>query len=243
MALICLGMFAGMVLARKLPREHLDSDSRDAIKLGAGMVSMMSALVLGLLVSSAKSNFDGTSEAVTQSSAKVIVLDRLLAAYGPEAAGIRDTLRRNVSRTLEMLWQPAAESGAALKAFESATGGEDLLKVIRGLRPETPAQAAVHNQMQTVASDLVMTRWLQIEQAHVPLPLPMLAVLLFWLTTLFLSFGLLAPRNATVTVVLFAGALAVASAIFLILELHDPMDGVIRVPQAPMAKALEMIGK
>jgi len=74
-----------MFVRNALPEHHLNSDSRDAIRLSMGVIGTMSALVLGLLIASAKSSFDAKSSQVKQITANVILLDQLLAQYGPEA--------------------------------------------------------------------------------------------------------------------------------------------------------------
>ena len=237
------GTLLGLAIRKALPEHHLSNDSKDAVKLGVGMISMMAALVLGLLVSSAKNNFDATNRAFTDGGAKVILLDRVLLSYGPETKELREGLRQAVAATLELLWPEEPLTDAALTAFESGQGMENLLQGIRALQPKTDAQRALQTQAQQLGNDLLLTRWLQIEQAQIPLPTPFLVVLLFWLTMLYGSFGLLAPRNATVITVMFVGALALASALFLILEMNRPMTGFMKVSSGPMRKALEHLGR
>jgi hypothetical protein len=242
-ALIFGGALLGMALARRLPPSHLSEDSKDAIKAGAGMVSLMAALVLGLLVSSAKSHFDSADEAMTAGGAKVILLDRALASYGAESQAVRESLRRAVAAGIEMMWpdEPGAESG--LDAFERADAMERMLEAIRALEPRTDAQRALQAQAQQLGNELLLSRWLQIEQAQTSLPAGLLEVLLFWLTMLYVSFGLLAPRNATVVVVMLVGAASLATAVFLILEMNDPMGGVVQVSSGPLRKAFEHLGR
>ena len=105
---IVAGALLGMTLGRLLGPDQLSVESKDAIKLGAGTISLMSALVLGLLVSSAKSNFDATNDALTQGAAKIILLDRMLQRYGAEAAPVREELGRVVARGLERRDENAA---------------------------------------------------------------------------------------------------------------------------------------
>lgn len=237
------GTLLGLMLSKMVPEHHLNEDSKDAVKVGAGMISMMAALVLGLLVSSAKSTFDSTSAAITQGGAKVILMDRLLANYGPEAKEIREELRRSVAAAIEMLWPEESSTELGLKTFERASAMEKVLEKIRSLKPQTEGQRALQARAQELGNEILLTRWLQIEQAYVPLPRPFLVILLFWLTLLYTSFGLLAPRNATVITMMFLGALALATALFLIVEMSRPMAGAIKVSSGPMRKALEQLGR
>jgi len=206
------------------------------------MITMMAALVLGLLVSSAKSTFDATNAAITQGGAKIILLDRVLSNYGPETKEIRAELRQGLTAFLEMLWPKEGSAELGMNAFERKAGMEKQLGMIRLLKPETEVQRALQAQAEALGNEILQIRWVQIEQAQVSLPLPFLVILLFWLTLLYTSFGLLAPRNATVITIMLLGALALATALFLIVEMSHPMAGAIKVSSAPMRKALEHLG-
>jgi hypothetical protein len=237
------GTLVGLGLRRLVPDHHLKEDSKDAVKVGAGMISMMAALVLGLLVSSAKNKFDSASSAITEGGTKVILLDRVLASYGPETREVRETLRQGLVDSIELLWPEEGATGSGLSVFERRSAMEKLLGRIRILEPHTPAQRVAQEEAQKLCQDLLFIRWLQIEQAQTPLPLAFLVILLFWLTMLYMSFGLFAPRNATVLSMMFIGALSLATAMFLIVEMNHPMDGAIKVSSGPMRKALEHLGR
>jgi hypothetical protein len=107
------------------------------------------------------------------------------------------------------------------------------------LTPQPDAQRQAFAQAQQLTADLSQTRWLLLEEAQTQLPLPLLLILVFWLVLLFASFGLFAPRNAMALVVLFVGACAISAAIFLVLDLNRPFDGIIEISSAPPRKALE----
>ncbi len=239
------GVLVGLWLRKVLPEHHLDKDSKDTVKLGAGMIATLTALVLGLLVSSAKSSFDGMNAGITQGGAKIILLDRVLSHYGPETKAVRDQLRRSVIAGIEMVWPEEKEKTgvSGLSAWESATAMENVQDKLRALTPQNDAQRQLLSQAVQLSGDLSQTRWLLIEQAQIALPTPFLVVLLFWLTMLYVTFGLFAPRNATVITVLLICALSVSAAIFLILEMNRPLEGWIKVSGAPMRKALEHLGK
>jgi hypothetical protein len=230
------------LLRRVLPDQHLHDESRDTIKLGAGMIATVSALVLGLLVASAKNTFDSTEEEITQRGAKIMFLDRLLADYGPQTQETRVQLRRTVAASIQMLW-PEKGAKPGLTDYERMNGMEitqmTLLKVI----PTTDAERRLYDTAQHILTDLRQSRWVLIARAEHVIPLPFLVVLLFWLTMLFVSFGLFAPHNATVITVLLISALSVSAAIFIILDMTHPLQGVITVSGAPMRKALEHLGQ
>src|SRR4029453_5628978 len=87
------GALLGLLLSSLLPEHHLRDNSKDTVKVVAGMIATLAALVLGLLVGSAKSSFDALNTEITQSGTKIILLDRVLAAYGPETKDAREQLR------------------------------------------------------------------------------------------------------------------------------------------------------
>jgi len=240
--LIFGGVLAGQWLQRQLPRHHLDKDSQEIVKLGAGVIATITALVLGLLVNSAKSTFDDLNAGLKQGSAKTMQLDRLLAQYGPEAQNVREQLKRSVLATVEK-----AQGRRAAEVIQPATSltnrVEAIQALLKGLTPRTDDQRQLLSQAQQIAFDVAQARWLFLEEARSELPLPLLVILVFWLTVLFMCFGLLAPRNATVLVVLFVCACSMAAAIFLLLELNHPLDGFIRISPTPLVNLSQCLGR
>ena len=183
------------------------------------------------------------SAEITQGATKIILLDRVLANYGPETKAVREQLRRVVAAGIETIWPEVKTGVSALTGFERMNGMEAIQLQLRELKPATDAQRQLLLQAQQIANDLLQARWLVIEQAQNVLPMPFLVMLLFWLTMLHVSFGLFAPRNATVIIVLLLCALSVSGAIFLILEMSRPLEGMIKVSSAPMVKALDLLGR
>jgi hypothetical protein len=237
------GALRGLLLSRVLPEHHLRDNSKDTVKVVAGTIATLAALVLGLLVGSAKNSFDALNTEITQSSTKVILLDRALAAYGPETKEAREQLRRGVITLIETFWPEEKTEASGFAVFERTNKIETLQAKLRELTPATDAQRQLLSQARQISSDLVQSRWLVIEQAQSALPVPFLVVLLFWLTMLHLSFGLFAARNATVITVLLISALSVSGAIFIILEMSHPLQGMVKVSSAPLRKAVEHLGQ
>jgi hypothetical protein len=230
------GALLGMALRAVLPQNDLTADSRDVVKLGMGLIATMAALVLGLLIASAKSSFDMQNAELTEMSSRVVLLDRVLAHYGPEAEEARIELRSSVVHTLDTLFSKDASQLESIK-------GELLYDEIQGLSPKTDAQRSIQAQALNTILALGQTRWLMAEQRVNSVSVPLLIVLIFWLTIIFTSFGLFAPRNATVVVSLLVSALSVSGAIFLILEMYAPYAGLIHVSSAPLRAALTRLGQ
>ena len=217
------GAILGMFLRAALPQDHLSDGSKDAIKLGMGLVATMSALVLGLLVSSAKSAYDAQSSQLTEVSAKIAFLDRLLARYGPEAKEARALLREAVVRNLDRVWPQEQKRERALE--RPSTGAEDLFENINQLKPKDDAQRSLQAQALSIVIGLGQTRWLMYTQGINSASRPLVTVLVFWISMIFVSFGLFAPRNATVTAAYFVAALSVSGAILMIREMYTPYGG------------------
>src|SRR4029434_6094205 len=231
------GAMIGVFLRAALPQDHLSSESKDIVKLGMGLVGTMSALVLGLLVASAKGSYDTQSAELTQMSANIALLDRVLAVYGPETKEARALLRGAVARILDQMWSSASLS------VPTAAGGEILYEKIQGLSPENDTQRSLQGQALSMAVDLGKTRWLMYEQATTSVSMPLVVVLVCWLAAIFISFGLFAPFNATVVASLLVSALSVSGAIFLILEMYTPYAGLVQISDAPLRAALAHLGQ
>ncbi|HSP06103.1 MAG TPA: hypothetical protein VLR94_02950, partial [Acidobacteriota bacterium] len=226
-------MLLGMFLQGRLPEHHLNPDSRDVMKLGTGMIATMAAIVLGLLISSAKGTFDTITNGLRQTASKIILLDRTMAGYGPETREARDILRQAVATTIEQIW--FAKKDAI--ALEKAVGGrtlEELSRKLGQLSPQNEDQRRLQLRGLQITGEISETR-LHI-MTHVgqrSFPMPLFALLVCWLSIIFFSFGLLSSRNTTVLVVLFVCALSASSSLFLSLELDQPFGGLIQVSSAP----------
>ncbi len=240
-ACVFSGALLGIFLHNRLPEKHLDPDSKEHVRLGMALVGTTVALVLGLLIASAKGFYDSQNTEVTQAAANVVLLDRLLAHYGPEAADARAALRGTVARWVELTWQRRDE---AKTHFEpTAMGSEALLDKIQELSPHNETQRSLQSQALSLLVQLAQTRWLLFAQKASSVPMPLLAVVVFWLTLLFVSFGLFVRPNVVVMGSLFASAVAVCGAIFLILEMYQPYSGIIMVSVAPLRAALAQLGR
>jgi hypothetical protein len=239
-AVVFGGALLGIALRAVLPQSELNADSKDVVKLGVGLIATMAALVLGLLIASAKSSFDTQNSELTEMASRVVLLDRVLAHYGPETKEARDELRSSVVRSFN--WVSSKDTAGASQ-FEPAANGEVLYDKIQGLSPKDDVQRSIQAQALSILVGLGQTRWLIAEQRISSVSTPLLLVLIFWLIIIFVSFGLFAPRNATVIVSLLVSALSVSGAIFLILEMYSPYAGLIRVSSAPLRAALTHLGQ
>jgi hypothetical protein len=245
MILLSFILFVGLVGAallgrrihRYLPEDHLSDSSRDSVKLAMGLVATMTALVLGLLVSSAKDAYDTKRSEVIQMAAKISFLDRVLALYGPEAAVARTELRAAITDAVQRIWPIDRSRPGQLAPSEQA--GDSVYVTIQGLSPHDDTQRALKTQIANLMVDLGQLRALLIAQSIPSISMPMLIILVSWLVVIFFGFSLIAPPNSTTTLALVAAAFSVACAIFLILELDQPFGGLIHIPSEPIINVLE----
>ena len=238
-ACLFLAVILGTWIRRLLPQHHLTSDTKDTVKLAMGLVATMSALLLGLLVSSAKGSYDTTRGQVIQMAAKVAFLDRVLAVYGPEAVEVRRQFRAAAEEGVRRMWPGEANQPAQLTP--NAHAGDAVYTAIQGLAPRDDTQRALKTQAATLAVELAQLRTLVLVQSVSSISRPLLIMVVSWLVAIFLSFSLLAPPNATANLALMVAALSVAGAIFLILEMDHPFSGLIQVPSEPMLNAIKQL--
>ena len=231
----------GIRAHESLPEQHLSGESKDVVRVCMSLIATMTALILGLVTASAKASFDAQDAAIHSAAADILVLDRTLVAYGPETAPLREALRESVRTRFE-----ATENHASPVDVGTEPGaqrpGERLLQGILALTPKDDAQRWEQSQALSIGSDVLKTRWLSAIGENSSVSTPFLIVIVFWLTTIFWSFGLFAPRNATVTAVMLLSALSVSASVFLILEMQTPFTGLIRISNAPLLFTLKQLG-
>ena len=221
-----------------LPTHHLNADSKDAIRLSMGVVGTMAALVLGLLIASAKSSYDTKTNQIRQLTVNIIVLDQLLAQYGPETRTLRELLRRGTASIADKIWSERDVAKATTTAFTMSAEGEAFLRQAEELAPKTEAQRSIRARVITSITDVAQTRLSLYAQAGNAIPWPFLVLLVFWLAMIFASFSLFVSPNPIVIIAFFVCALSVSGGLFLIFELDRPFTGLMNISDAPLRHAL-----
>ena len=231
-------VFGGALLGMHatLPEGHLREDAKDVIRLSSGLIGTMAALVLGLLIASAKTSYDARNTQIKQITADTILLDGLLEHYGPEAHILRVGLRNAIPAMVDRIWSEH-ENGKS-EPFKATAEGQALVDKIHELKPDTEPKRALQLQILNAAAELEKTRLSLFAQAHRSIPMPFLAILIFWLTIIFASFGLFARASPIVIITFFVSTLSVAGAIFLILEMDQPLSGLLQISSQPLRYAL-----
>jgi hypothetical protein len=232
------GSMFGMWLSYRLPEHHRSAESRDAVKLATGMLSVLAALVLGLLIASVKNSFDSTDSEIRHFAATLILLNETLSDYGPETATARQMLRGYTARALADNWPEGSATPVQMEDVGSGGLLDGVRAAVLGLRGGDPSHASLRGEASSLVEDALKTRWLLIERSGSSIQTLFLEILIVWITLIFISFGYNAPRNATVATTFGLSAAALAGCIFLIVEMDTPFQGWITVSSTPMRDAL-----
>ena len=239
LAAILLGTLLGALLRCSLPSHHLSDDLKDVVRLGAALLATISALVISLLISSAKLSYDTQVSRVRQLASSVILLDQALARYGPETNQAREYLRRAVDELVERIWDQSASKSKTATPYAPTVVAELAFEKISELSPRNDAQQFLKNRAMQIFLELAQSRFMQFVEGRIdPIPLPFLIILLFWLTIIFASFSLFSRLNPINIAALLVFAISASGAVFLILELSQPFAGLMKISSAPLLHAL-----
>lgn len=240
-AVIFGGALLGILLRLVLPEPHLSSDTKDVVKLSTGLIATLSALVLELMVASAQGAYQTQSNQIKQITANVVLLDNILARAGPDARPVRVLLRSGVRTLVERIWGRGGAATSPAEPFRASAQSDLFFDKLLALTPQNDAQRLMQSKAVQIGIDLGQTRILFAQAGNV-IPTPFLIVLVFWITLIFVSFGLLARPNLTIVAALFFCAISASSAIFLILDLSHPFSGLITISSEPLSNALVPLG-
>jgi hypothetical protein len=236
------GALFGMFLRTVLPERHLSPDARDVIKVAMAMIATLAALVLGLLTASAKSSLDEKESQLRSVAAQVVLLDRTMAAYGAETEEARELLKQTVAVRISQIW-PEENATVTPGAIGRGSGIEAIQHKLLDLSPQTDAQRWLQSTALQISGSISASRWVVLQELGSSIQWPFMAILVFWLAVIFVSFGLFAPRNTIVAAALFLAALSVAGSIYLILAMDQPYSGPIKISSEPLRIALEQLGQ
>ena len=237
---IFAGALAGVWLASRLPEPHRSSESRTAVSVSMAVVGTMAALVLSLLISNANSSFNTQVAAIDDLAVNIVKLDRTLIRYGDGTADIRQALRAYATAKASEL---SGRDNRSARKIDTLRLLEQVSDGVMALHPSSTREQQIQQRTLAIVYAMSDARWTLAETEGSAVPRVFLVVLIFWLSLLFTSFGLFAPRNQTVVVALLLCALAISGGIFLILELGSPNNGLIRVSVTPIELAVQQLQK
>jgi hypothetical protein len=228
----------GAYLKRLLPERHMSTGSKEMIGAMMGLVSLLLALVLGTLVGSAYGFFAAQKTNIETLCSRALELDLAFRQYGAETQPLREELRQSMAGAYDAIWGGGAAYRQQFDVDAYMPRFEKWNETMSSLTPHTPAQTHLLSSMIASSSAYQQTRLLTSLQLASPLSWPLLVIVVSWAMLLFCGFGVLSGLNGTSAAALGLGSFAVASAIFLILELSQPYTGLFRVPAASMEQTL-----
>jgi hypothetical protein len=238
---ITAGIVLGMTLRARLPAHQLGQDTREVIRLGASLLATLAAVVISLMIASAKSSYDTQDGHFRQLSAYLVETDQLLAQYGPDAIEVRILMRQALPAAIDRIWrEKTAESQSS--AFTAASLAEQLYYAIDALSPANDAQRALKLRIAQASSEITRVRLLMFADSERPVLTPFLLILIFWLAVIFASFGLFVEPGMVAWAALLVFALSVSSALFLVADLSQPFAGLMQIPKEQLRHILAPLG-
>lgn len=246
---VAVVMFAagllGLALQGRLPEQHTTGGSRDMILAVAGLLTLLCALVTGLLIWTAYGVYAGQNTQIQAFAAKMMQLDMALSDYGPDAIPVRAQIRESLGKTIDQIWNAdQSDSNFAADNFASALQNVRARdKGLAGLHPKTDEQKQAIAEATSASDAIAQTRMQMSFALTAPVAYPVLLIVVGWVVCLFCGFGLTARATLTSVITLAVGSIAVASAVLLILDLSDPYSGIVRASHAPLEQALAVMGK
>jgi hypothetical protein len=229
---------SGFGLGMALPGTRLNKENREVVRLGTGLLVTLAAVLISLMIASAKNSYDTQDAHFRQLSAHLVLADQLLSQYGPEAAEIRKMMRQAVPAAIDRIWHEKATSSPQSNAFSANSLAEQFNNAIDRLTPATDAQRAIKARILQASADIANTRLQMFADGDNPILTPFLLILIFWLTVIFTSFGLFVEPGPVAVTALLVFALSVSSALFLIADLSQPYAGLMQISREPLRTVL-----
>lgn len=234
---IFAGICFGILLHERLPNHYLRKETGETVKLAAGVIATLAALTLGLLIASAKGSYDTRVGLVRKMAASLILSDRLLVLYGPEARDARVKLRAIIAPATDHIWSENTPGGGR-KHFEAVTESEEYANAIYALTPKNDLQQRLRERVVQATLDAANSRLELFSQLNNLLPLPLLVVLAFWFAVMFAAYSMYAEINLVSMVALTICAASIAGAMFLMFQMNNPFSGIMAIPRIDFAALL-----
>jgi hypothetical protein len=240
-----LALAAGSAgLSLRLPDEHRSDATRDVVGQIAGLVSVLLALVLGSLIGCSYSYYTTQKTELETVSAQSLRLDQMLKAYGPETKPLRDNLNAALVRAHDAIWKRSDKTDVGLSVGSSSAAFAELARSLDALQPETDAQRRSLALARDYAGTVEQSRLLMSMQlTSSPVSFGLVVILTFWIVALFFNYGLFAQPNRVVVSAMLLGALSVALAEFLVLDLCTPYSGSLMLSPLPIEEAIEFTAR
>jgi hypothetical protein len=234
--LLVAASLGALLLYEKMPLHHRQEDTHNVVKLAANIFVVMTSLVLGLLINSAKNTFESVDRNVHAFATELILMDETLRQYGPDVAITRQRLVAYVQQAVNGTWP--AHGAPLIDDNRAEQLLDDVGDSLRAIKPDAEKVELWRNVQQSY-QNVVRRRWSLVEESEGALPTPLLGMLVAWLFLIYASFGYRAPRNMVVVSTLVVSAFLISGAVYLMLDMGLPFSGPIQISPAPLLRVLE----
>ena len=234
----------GLLLQSRLPEKYTTGAPRDMIGAIAGLLTLQSALVLGLLIWTAYGVYSGQAAAVRTLAAQVLQLDIALGDFGPETASERAVLREAVAQYDDKIGHPAGNAVSAARDEAAAIVGLHKSQAyLNSLHPSSDAQKTALAAAGQAATSIGQTRLQMALALTDPVSYPLVIVVVAWVAFLFCGYGLMSRYSPMALAAMLVGAIAVSSAVYFIIDLSDPYSGAFHISPEAIEQAMQVMGK
>lgn len=235
---VCLivASLGSLVVYKKLPATHRDEETHATVKLATNLFVLMTSLVLGLMVSTAKNTFETVERNLHTFATDLILLDRSLMQYGQETNALRQRLLEYVDYELNQTWSKKGDQAIDNASAERLLS--DIGNGIKSIRPQDPDRLDLWKDAITRFQKVAEDRWVVAEQSKGTIPPPLIIAMMIWLVLIFASFGYRAPNNLVVVGTFLITAALISGAVYLILDMDAPYSGPIQVSSASLQTAI-----
>lgn len=220
----------------KLAARHRDDDTNTVVRLVANIFVVMTSLVFGLMINSAKNTFETIDANMHAYATSLIIFDRTLRAYGDPA---QETHERLVTYLEQAIAHPF-RGDEALQHVKSTAAQyvDDIGKALSIIKPPDRFHETMLVDIRQQYHGIIEQRWKIVEQSEGAIPGPLIAMLVAWMTLIFASFGYRAPRNPMVIGMFTVSSFLIAASVYLVLDMDIPFHGPIQISDEPLRRAL-----
>jgi hypothetical protein len=234
------GIAAGVALRRHLGTAQLGTSQKEVVRLGAGFLATLSAVLISLMIASAKNSYDTQFAHFRTLAAYLVETDQLMAQYGLETTELRILMRQAVPAAVDRIWREK-RSATQDSAFTSASLAEQINGAIASLTPANDTQRALKRRIEEASAEIARTRLLMFADGDTAILTPFLLILIFWLAVVLASYAMFVEPDPVVIGALLVVALSISSALFLVVDLNQPFVGLMQIPKEQLRNTLAPI--
>lgn len=234
---LLIGAVLGMFLKKYFDESHFSDATKDIINAARGLIIGLTALTLGLLVAGAKASYEAKTAELRKQAANITMLGRVLHDYGPGGENTIQVLKSGVEGEIRVL-NAIADDGLFALEKTGGTGMDKLRMAVLDLKSDTENRTLLKSNAFNLAQSIIGAQLTLFYDKESKIQWPLIILLVFWLSTVFFSFGIMAPANIASLVAITISALSMSVAICLTMEYDVPFNGFITIEPGILKEAL-----